>query len=116
MSMGLTIAKINELARVEALKEIAQNGLTNFLQIEGTKFAKDFEFDTPDGVMTKTVRIDIVVPKLEEGENAEFLAEDYQLRVAEKEEKAKVKAEQKAKKIARDEKARAKKKAEKEAE
>lgn len=113
--MGLTVAKINELARVEALKEIAQNGLVNFLQIEGTKFAKDFEFETPDGTMTKTVRIDIVVPKLEEGEDAQFLADDYQLRLNEKAEKAKVKAEQKAKKIARDEKTRAKKQAEKDA-
>ena len=61
--------------------------------------------------MVKTVRIDIVVPKLEEGENAEFLAEDYQLRLKEKEENAKIKAEAKAKKIARDQKKRAEKQA-----
>lgn len=111
----LTIAKINEMAREVAMKEIAENGLTNFLQIEGTKFAKDFEFETAEGTMLKTVRIDIVVPKLEEGEDAEFLAEDYQLRLREKQENAKAKAEAKAKKIARDEKIRAEKKAKKEA-
>lgn len=107
----LTVAKINEMARGVAMEEIAKNGLVNFLQIEGTKFAKDFEFETEEGKMTKTVRIDVVVPKLEEGENAEFLAEDYQLRLKEKEENAKAKAEAKAKKIARDEKRRAEKKA-----
>lgn len=112
----LTVAKLNELARVEALKEIKENGLTNFLQVEGTKYAKDFEFDAGGELVTKTVRIDIVVPKLDEEENAETLAEDYEFRVAEKEKNAKAKAEAKAKKIARDEKARAKKKAEKEAE
>lgn len=109
----LTIAKINEIARGVAIEEIAKNGLTNFLQIEGTKFAKDFEFETEEGTMVKTVRIDIVVPKLEEGENAEFLAEDYQLRLKEKEENAKIKAEAKAKKIARDQKKRAEKQANK---
>ncbi len=107
----LTVAKINEMARGVAMEEIAKNGLVNFLQIEGTKFAKDFEFETEEGKMTKTVRIDVVVPKLEEGENAEFLAEDYQLRLKEKKENAKAKAEAKAKKIARDEKRRAEKKA-----
>ena len=107
----LTVAKINEMARGVAMEEIAKNGLTNFLQIEGTKFAKDFEFETEEGIMVKTVRIDIVVPKLEEGENAEFLAEDYQLRLKEKEENAKIKAEAKAKKIARDQKKRAEKQA-----
>lgn len=107
----LTVAKINEMAREVAMKEIAENGLTNFLQIEGTKFAKDFEFETTEGTMVKTVRIDVVVPKLEEGENAEFLAEDYQMRMTEKEEKAKAQAEAKAKKIARDTKRRAEKKA-----
>ena len=61
----LTIAKINEMAREVAMKEIADNGLTNFLQVEGTKFAKDFTFDTPDGQKTKTVRIDVVVPKFQ---------------------------------------------------
>lgn len=109
----LTVAKINEIARGVAMEEIAKNGLTNFLQIEGTKFAKDFEFETEEGTMVKTVRIDIVVPKLEEGENAEFLAEDYQLRLKEKEENAKIKAEAKAKKIARDQKKRAEKQANK---
>ena len=99
----LTVAKINEIARGIAMMEIAQNGLGGFLQVDGTKFAKDFEFETEEGKMTRTVRIDIVVPKLEEGEDAKFLAEDYQLRL-------------KAKKIARDEKLRAKKKAEKKAE
>lgn len=107
----LTVAKINEMARGVAMEEIAKNGLTNFLQIEGTKFAKDFEFETEEGTMVKTVRIDIVVPKLEEGENAEFLAEDYQIRLKEKEETAKQKAEAKAKKIARDQKKRAEKQA-----
>lgn len=107
----LTVAKINEMARGVAMEEIAKNGLVNFLQIEGTKFAKDFEFETEEGKMTKTVRIDIVVPKLEEGENAEFLAEDYQLRLKEKEENAKIKAEAKAKKITRDQKKRAEKQA-----
>lgn len=107
----LTVAKINEMAREVAMKEIAENGLKNFLQIEGTKFAKDFEFETVEGLITKTVRIDVVVPKLEDGENAQFLAEDYQLRMAEKQEKAQAQAEAKAKKIARDSKRRAEKQA-----
>ena len=111
----LTIAKINEMAREVAIKEIAENGLKNFLQVEGTKFAQDFTFDTEEGQKTKTVRIDVVVPKLEDGEDAQFLAEEYQMKLKEKEENAKAKAEAKAKKIARDEKMRAKKK-EKEAE
>ena len=109
----LTIAKINEMAREAAIKEIATNGLTDFLQVEGTKFAKDFTFETEEGFMTKTVRVDIVVPKLDEGEDAQTLAEDYNFRMAEKAEKEKAKEVAKAKKIARDEKARAKKKAEK---
>lgn len=107
----LTIAKINEMAREVALKEIAENGLTNFLQIEGTKFAQDFEFETEDGKMVKTVRIDVVVPKLEGGEDAEFLANEYQMKLKDKEETARAKAEAKAKKIARDTKRRAEKKA-----
>ena len=107
----LTVAKINEMAREVAMREIAENGLKNFLQIEGTKFAKDFEFETVEGLKTKTVRIDVVVPKLEDGENAEFLAEDYQLRMAEKQEKTQAQAEAKAKKIARDSKRRAEKQA-----
>ena len=112
----LTVAKINEIARGMAIAEIAKNGLGDFLQVDGTKYAKDFEFETEEGKMTRTVRIDIVVPKLEEGEDAKFLAEDYQLRLKDKAEKAKAREEAKAKKIARDEKLRAKKKAEKEAE
>ena len=109
----LTIAKINEMAREAAIKEIATNGLTDFLQVEGTKFAKDFTFETEEGFMTKTVRVDIVVPKLDEGEDAQTLAEDYNFRMAEKAEKEKAKEVAKAKKIARDEKARAKMKTEK---
>ena len=100
----LTVAKINEMAREVAMKEIAEKGLTEFLQVEGTKFAKDFEFQTPEGVMVKTVRVDIVVPKLEAEENAQTLAEDYEFKLQEKAEKDKERAEAKAKKIARDEK------------
>lgn len=107
----LTIAKINEMAREVAMKEIEENGLKNFLQVEGTKFAKDFTFDTEEGQKTKTVRIDVVVPKLEDGENAQVLAEDYAFRMEDKEKKEKEKAEAKAKKIARDTKRRAEKKA-----
>ena len=107
----LTIAKINEMAREVAMKEIAENGLKNFLQVEGTKFAQDFEFETEEGKMVKTVRIDVVVPKLEDGEDAQFLADEYLMKIKEKEENAKAKAEAKAKKIARDEKRRAEKKA-----
>lgn len=107
----LTIAKINEMAREVAMKEIEENGLKNFLQVEGTKFAKDFTFDTEEGQKTKTVRIDVVVPKLEDGENAQVLAEDYAFRMEDKEKKEKEKAEAKAKKIARDAKRRAEKKA-----
>lgn len=109
----LTVAKINEMARVEAMKEIEANGLVNFLQVEGTKFAKDFEFDTEQGKMTKTVRVDIVVPKLEAEENAQTLADDYEFKLGEKAEKEQAKAEAKAKKIARDEKRRAEKEANK---
>jgi len=111
----LTVAKINEMAREVAMKEIAEKGLTEFLQVEGTKFAKDFEFQTPEGVMVKTVRVDIVVPKLEAEENAQTLAEDYEFKLQEKAEKDKERAEAKAKKIARDEKRRAEAKAQKEA-
>lgn len=107
----LTVAKINEMAREVAMKELETNGLKNFLQVEGTKYAQDFEFETPEGKMVKTVRIDVVVPKLEDGEDAQFLADDYQLRLKEKEETAKQKAEAKAKKIARDQKKRAEKQA-----
>ena len=107
----LTVAKINEMAREVAMKEIAENGLKNFLQVEGTKFAQDFEFETEDGKMVKTVRIDVVVPKLEDGEDAEFLANEYQMKLKDKEETARAKAEAKAKKIARDTKRRAEKKA-----
>ncbi len=109
----LTIAKINEMARAEAMKEIKENGLTNFLQIEGTKFAKDFTFETEEGTQTKTIRIDVVVPKLEAEENAETLAEDYQFKMEEKAQKEQEKAEAKAKKIARDQKRRAEKEANK---
>lgn len=109
----LTVAKINEMVREVAIKEIAENGLKNFLQIEGTKFAQDFEIQTEEGKMVKTVRIDVVVPKLEDGEDAEFLANEYQMKLAEKEENAKIKAEAKAKKIARDSKRRAEKEANK---
>jgi hypothetical protein len=55
----------------------------------------------------------VVVPKLDQEENAETLAEDYKFRMAEKEENAKAKAEAKAKKIARDKKVREQKKVEK---
>lgn len=109
----LTVAKINEVARVKALEEIEANGLKNFLQIEGTKFAKDFDFEIENDFYTKTVRVDIVVPKLEEGENAQTLADDFKVRQKDKEEEAKAKAEAKAKKIARDEKRRAEAKANK---
>lgn len=109
----LTVAKINEMARKVAIEEIQENGLVNFLQVEGTKFAQDFTFDTPEGTMTKTVRIDVVVPKLEDEENAQTLAEDYNFRMEEKAQKEKEKAEQKAKKIARDQKRRAEEKANK---
>lgn len=95
----LTIAKINEMARERAMQEIAENGLKNFLQIEGTKFAQDFEFDTPEGKMVKTVRIDVVVPKLEDGEDAQFLADEYQMKLQEKEENAKQRQRLKLKKL-----------------
>ena len=107
----LTVAKINEMARGVAMEEIKVNGLTNFLQVEGTKFAQDFTFDTPEGTITKTVRIDVVVPKLDAEDNAQTLAEDYAFRLEEKAQKEKEKAEAKAKKIARDEKRRAEAKA-----
>lgn len=108
---NLTVAKINEMARELAQKEIQENGLTNFLQIEGTKFAKDFTVETEEQSYIKTVRIDIVVPKLDDGDNAETLAEDYQFKLEEKAENERIKAEKKAKKIARDSKNRAEKKA-----
>ena len=47
--------------------------------------------------MVKTVRIDIVVPKLEDGEDAQFLAEQYQDKMATKAENERVRKEQKAK-------------------
>lgn len=106
----LTVAKINEMAREVAMKEIAENGLKNFLQVEGTKFAKDFNFETEEGTKIKTVRVDIVVPKLDKEDNAETLAQDYQFRQAEKQENMKAKAEAKAKKIERDKKLREQKK------
>lgn len=102
----LTIAKINEMAREVAIKEIAENGLKNFLQVEGTKFAQDFTFETEEGTKTKTVRIDVVVPKLEEGETAQDLADDYNFKIEEKAEKEKEKQIAKEKKIARDKKRR----------
>ena len=92
------------------MKEIFKNVLNKILKIESTKFGKDYEYETEEGKMVKTVRIDVVVPKLEDGEDAQFLAEEYQMKLKEKEENAKAKAEAKAKKIARDEKMRAKKK------
>ena len=61
--------------------------------------------------MLKTVRIDLIVPKLEDGEDAEFLANEYQMKLKDKEETARAKAEAKAKKIARDTKRRAERKA-----
>ena len=109
----LTVAKINELARNEALKLINESGLKDFLQVEGTKFAKDFTFETEEGTFTKPVRIDVVVPKLEEGENAETLQADFEFKLEEKRQKEQEKAEAKAKKIARDEKRRAEAKANK---
>lgn len=108
----LTVAKLNELVRGVALQEIGANGLANFVQVDGTKFAKDFEIQTPEGVVVRTVRIDVVVPKLEAEENAETLAADYEFKLQEKAEKEAEKAQAKAKKIARDEARRAKAKAE----
>ena len=61
--------------------------------------------------MVKTVRVDIVVPKLDQEENAQTLAEDYAFKQEEKAENERVRAEAKAKKIARDSKNRAEKKA-----
>lgn len=107
----LTQAKLNEMAREVAMKEIAEKGLVEFLQVEGTKFAKDFEIETEEGTMVKTVRVDIVVPKLDQEENAQTLAEDYAFKQEEKAENERVRAEAKAKKIARDSKNRAEKKA-----
>lgn len=110
----LTVAKINEGARLKALEEIKEKGLTEFLQVEGTKFAKDFDFTLEGQEFTKTVRVDIVVPKLEEGENAETLAEDYSFRQEEKAQKEEEKRIAKEKKIARDKKLREEKRLAKE--
>ena len=87
------------MAREVAMREIAENGLKNFLQVEGTKFAQDLNLKHQKEKMVKTVRIDVVVPKLEDGEDAQFLAEEYQLKLKEKEDNAKAKAEAKAKKL-----------------
>ena len=102
----LTIAKINEGARNECIKELTENGVKNFYQIEGTKYAKDFNYTLEGQDFTKTVRVDIVVPKLEEGENAETLGNDFQIRMEEKRQKEEERKIAKEKKIARDKKRR----------
>ena len=111
MDKNITIAKRNEMVRVEAMKELQTNGLENFLQVAGTKYAIDVEVQNE----VFTCRVDIVVPK-EQGEEfkAQYLNDLY---VEDLEEKAKSKQEKeiaKQKKIAKDTETRAKAKLAKE--
>lgn len=110
----LTIAKKNEILRGLAMEALGLKDNKDLLQVAGSKYAIDVQFDGE----WYPVRIDIVVPKItddSEAATAVEMAELYANEQAEKAEAKKAKAEAKAKKIARDEKLRAEKRAIKEA-
>lgn len=112
--MKLTVAKKNEILRGIAMQALGLDKAENLLQVAGSKYAIDVEFEGE----FYPIRIDIVVPKIDEDDacqTAQDMHEEYMAAQAEKEEKKKAQAEAKAKKIARDQKLREEKKAAKEA-
>ena len=112
--MKLTVAKKNEILRGIAMQALGLDKAENLLQVAGSKYAIDVEFEGE----FYPIRIDIVVPKIDEDDacqTAQDMHEEYMATQAEKEEKKKAQAEAKAKKIARDQKLREEKKAAKEA-
>lgn len=114
MMEKMTVAKRNEILRGLAVKALGLDKVEELLQVAGSKYAIDVELNGE----YYPVRIDIVVPKIEEDDacqTAQDMHEEYMATQAEKEEKKKAQAEAKAKKIARDAKLREEKKAAKEA-
>lgn len=109
MSTKLTKAQMDKILRGLAFDKIMSGEKP--LQVAGSKYAINVEYEGNPYV----VRIDFVVPK-EQDYLAEDLYDDYMNSVAEKEKEKEEKAKAKAKKIARDEKLRAEKKALKEKE
>ena len=112
--MKLTVAKKNEILRGLAMQTLGLDKAENLLQVAGSKYAIDEEFEGE----WYPVRIDVVVPKItedDEAQTAQDMHEEYMNEQAEKLADKQAKAEAKAKKIARDEKLRAEKKAAKEA-
>lgn len=108
MANKLTKAQVDKILRGLAFDKIMAGEKP--LQVAGSKFAINVEYEGNPYV----VRVDFVVPK-EQDYLAEDLHDEYMASVAEKEAEKAEKAKAKAKKIARDEKLRAEKKALKEA-
>ena len=104
MAKKLTKAQIDTILRGLAFDKIMAGEKP--LQVAGSKFAINVEYEGNPYV----VRVDFVVPK-EQDYLAEDLHDEYMASVAEKEKEKAEKAQAKAKKIARDEKLRAEKKA-----
>lgn len=99
----ITIAKRNEMLREKALKGILDGSL-QMLPVAGSKFAVDVELNGE----FYCVRIDIVVPKFEAGQelSAVDMNEEYKLDQESKRLAQEEKAKAKEKKITRDKKTR----------
>lgn len=105
MDKNITIAKRNEMVRAKAMEELQENGLQNFLQVAGTKYAIDVEVQGE----VFTCRVDLVVPKEQGEENtAQYLNDLYLEDLEQKEITKKEKEIAKQKKIAKDTATRAK--------
>lgn len=111
----ITIAKKNEILRGLAFEKIIKEGILgeDLLQVAGSKYMTNVEYD---GIMVP-VRIDFVVPKIEE-EDTCLVAEDFAEEYAQAQEQKRLDKEQKRiakeKKIARDKKLREEKRLAKE--
>lgn len=107
----ISVAKKNDILRDGAIKKLGLETIEDLFKVANTKFMVNIPFEGE----YYPVRIDIVVPKIDENDScqlAEDFAEEYEKGL---EDKAKAKAEKealKAKKIARDKKLREKAKKE----
>lgn len=107
----ITVAKKNEILRAKAFEQIIKDGILGdtLLKVAGSKFMINVEYEGEQ----IPVRIDFVVPKIEEDDSCQFAEDFAELYEQEQEEKRLAKEEkqkQKEKKIARDKKLREKQK------
>ena len=80
-SMELSEVKIGKVMKEVAEKDLAVNGLENFVKVAVASYAQDFTVEIESEEITRTIRIDLTTCDPLRTDNAAELARRYRIRL-----------------------------------